>query len=211
VEPSNLYRINVFSKENLYLRKSNPLPGVVAGWKKPNWKRYKHEGAGIPGLEYNGRPTNTTYHQFDFVYAMELDPPSHPFTPENVVNGYSRPYKWANIWISDPAEPLPQWLMLDFGKEVTFNTVYMTFDNNLNVEFGILPQFYVFPECIRDYVLKVSEGRSFKTIGSVEGNYHRRRIHKFERVQAQKLLIEVYKTNGDPSARIYEVRVYNER
>ena len=33
----------------------------------------------------------------------------------------------------------------------------------------------------------------------------------FEKVKAQKLLIEVYKTNGDPSARIYGIRVYDEK
>jgi len=65
----------------------------------------------------------------------------------------------------------------------------------------------VFPECVRDYEIKILDGEP-KTIVSVRGNYRRRRIHKFEPVTARKLYIEVQATNGDPSARIYEVRVY---
>ncbi|MEM3715098.1 MAG: FAD-dependent oxidoreductase, partial [Nitrososphaeria archaeon] len=200
VEPKKLYRMNIYAREKLYLRRARPLPGVVAGWKKPEWKRYRHESTG----------SAYSLPHFNFAYAMRINPPSYPFNPENITNGYSRPYTWTNIWISDPTQSFPQWCEIKFEKRVKFNSVYLTFDTNLNVEFKTLPPFYVFPECIKDYLIKIFDGNNYKTIVDVKGNYFRRRVHRFGQVETDKLLIEIHETNGDPSARIYEVRVYNE-
>ena len=189
VEPSRLYRINVPMIRGLCWGQAKPLPGIVAGWKRTYWKRWRHEHT---------------------AYALRLDPPSYPFRPGNVANGYARPYRWTNIWISDPKKGFPQSITLDFGREVTFNTVYLSFDTNLNMETTRIPPSYVFPECIKDYSIKILDNGSFKTIIEVRDNYKRRRIHKFKSVTTQRLCVEVYSTNGDPSARIYEIRVYNE-
>ena len=55
------------------------------------------------------------------------------------------------------------------------------------------------------------EKKSFwKTLVEVTGNHHRRRIHRVDAATAQRLAVEVRRTNGDPSARIYEVRIYSE-
>jgi hypothetical protein len=201
VEPKKLYRINIHANKNLCLRRAKPLPGVVAGWKKREWKKYRHESTG----------SAYTLPHFNLVYAMKVDPPSYPFSPENITNGYSRPYAWTNIWISDPKKSFPQWCEILFPEKITFNTVYLTFDTNLNIEFKTLPPFYTFPECVRDYSIKIRDDGSYKTIVNVTGNYFRRRIHRFHPVTTDRLLIEIYKTQGDPSARIYEVRVYNEK
>jgi hypothetical protein len=43
----------------------------------------------------------------------------------------------------------------------------------------------------------------------VEGNYHRRRVHRLTSpVETEELRVEVISTYGAPSARIYEIRVY---
>ena len=189
IKPNKLYRINVPMIRGLCWGQARPLPGIVAGWKRTYWKRWRHEHT---------------------AYALKLDPPSYPFRPENVVNGYARPYRWTNIWLSDPRKGFPQLITLDFSREVTFNTVYLIFDTNLNMETTRIPPSYIFPECIKDYSIKILDNRSFKTIIEVHDNYKRRRIHKFKSVTTQRLCVEVYSTNGDPSARIYEIRVYNE-
>lgn len=44
----------------------------------------------------------------------------------------------------------------------------------------------------------------------VRENYHRRRIHRFKKVRSKKVRIKILFSNGDRSARIYEVRIYNE-
>jgi len=123
---------------------------------------------------------------------LRLDPPSKPFGPENVISGVARPEKWTNIWISDPNEKFPQTLTLDFGREVEFNTVYLTFDTFLHLDTSHWPPLHKAPECVRDYAL------------------HRRRVHRFDMVKTDRLMLEVYASNGDPTARVYEIRIYKE-
>jgi len=188
VEPHRLYRVNIPAAEGLHLRRSRPLPGVFSGWKKPRWRRYRSSKQ---------------------VYAMRISPASNPFGPENVVSGVARPEKWTNIWISDPEAGMPQHLTLDFGAEKWFDTVMLTFDTNLNVDYTMLPPLYVHPECVRDYELQVMLDGGWETIVEVKGNYQRRRIHRFRRVKSRALRLVVHATNGDPSARVYEVRVYD--
>ena len=66
-------------------------------------------------------------------------------------------------------------------------------------------------ECVRDYrVLVEGETGGWREVAEVAGNYHRRRVHRFEEVSARRVRIEVLATNGSPSARIYEVRIYRE-
>ena len=137
-------------------------------------------------------------------HCFRLSPPSRPFEPENVVNGIARPEGWPNIWISDPSQPLPQSLSLDFGAARTVATVLLTFDTNLNR----LAEFGPAPECIRDYVLSARIGGQWQVLARVEGNYQRRRVHAFEPVEADALRLEVLATNGAPTARVYEIRAY---
>jgi len=189
VEPKRLYQINVYGEQGLFWFMSKPLPGVASAFKRPYWKRW----------------TSTKP-----IYALRLDPPSKPFTAENVISGVARPEKWTNIWISDPKEGFPQKLTLDFGEEVEFNTVYLTFDTFLHLDTPQWPPLHRAPECVRDYALKVPTKDGWKTIAEFKGNYHRRRIHRFDTIKSKRLMLEVYASNGDPTARVYEIRVYKE-
>ncbi|MBO3842858.1 MAG: FAD-dependent oxidoreductase, partial [Candidatus Brockarchaeota archaeon] len=189
VEPRHLYQINVYGEAGLAWAMSEPLPGVAAAYKKPTWKRWA--------------PIKP-------VYAMRLAPPSMPFGPENVINGVARPEKWTNIWISDPNATFPQKLVLDFGEEIEFNTVYLTFDTNLHIDTTYWPPLHKAQECVRDYALKVLCNNEWRVVAEFKGNYHRRRIHRFDMVKSKKLMLEVYASNGHPTARLYEIRVYKE-
>ena len=139
------------------------------------------------------------------VTASSFD--SDEYCPQNVVNGVARSEDNAsNIWISASGKPMPQYIDLDFGKQEEFNSVYLTFDTNLNK----LPHLGVVPECVKDYALCYYNGVSWVNIWTENDNYHRCRKHKFDPVSAQKLRIEVRATNGAETVRIHEVRVYNE-
>ena len=130
--------------------------------------------------------------------------------PQNIVNGVARSEEGKpNIWISAPGEPMPQHIDLDFGKPEEFNTVCLTFDTNLNK----LPRLGAAPECVKDYALYFHNGNSWVNILMEKDNNHRCRKHTFHTahpVIAQKLRVEVQTTNGVDTARIHEVRVYNE-
>lgn len=105
---------------------------------------------------------------------------------------------------------MSQWLELDFGHEVTFDTIYLTFDTHLsNRRMQRAP--FSNPECVRDYDVSVLQDDAWTSLLQVEGNYHRRRVHRLPATRADRLRITVLATNGDGLARIYEVRVYHER
>ncbi|MDZ8119301.1 FAD-dependent oxidoreductase [Pontiella agarivorans] len=135
--------------------------------------------------------------------------------PGQVINGMSRIVgKKKNMWMSDPAQPMPQWLELDFGQAKRMNAIYVTLDTDLNDkrhaswEFKESERFV--PESIREYSVKVLVNGRWQTVAEVEDNFQRRRIHRFPSLEVSKVRIHVQRTNGDKSARIFEVRAYNE-
>lgn len=135
----------------------------------------------------------------------------------NVINGVHRGvYERKNRWASDPMQPMPQWLELHFREPKRIREVHLTFDTGLNRELTLSfsdwanrrmiwgPQ----PETVCDYELQVLYGDSAKTVVKVEGNYQRKRVHKFEPQLATGIRLIVHATNGGKSARVFEVRVY---
>ena len=118
VKPKRLYQVNVYGEDGIRWVRSKPLPGVASAYKEPSWRRWIHTKS---------------------IYALRLNPPSKPFEPENVISGVARPEKWTNIWISDPNKGFPQSLTIDFGGEVQFNTVYLTFDTYLYEGYHMVP------------------------------------------------------------------------
>ena len=191
VEPRRLYWVWLEPCPGVSWMHSDREPtGTVAAWKPPCFEK--------------------TWQWVRGSYTLAIDPPSRPYGPENVVSGVARPERWPNLWVSDPRAPLPQWIELDFGEPVTFNTIYLTFDTHLNRRVSY-PRFYRAPECVRDYVVYYEDERGFwRPAAIVRGNYHRRRVHRFDPVTSERLRVEVLATNGDRSARIYEIRVYME-
>jgi hypothetical protein len=128
--------------------------------------------------------------------------------PQNVVDGVSRIVgKESHLWSSDPYQPLPQWLELDFGKPVELNSVRLTFDTDLNPKFPVRP---VVPQCVKDYRVEVLDGGKWVEVVKESGNFLRHRAHRFPPRTASKLRLTVDATNGDPSARVFEIRAYRE-
>lgn len=126
----------------------------------------------------------------------------------NLTNGKKRDWKGeTNMWMSNPGRPMPQWVELAFPRPFTVNSVYITFDTDQGPGIHRISR----PRtCVRDYELAYYDGRGWIRLFEEEGNFQRLRIHRFDRVKAEKLRLTVTATNGDPSARIFEVRVYNE-
>ncbi|MFC1461332.1 FAD-dependent oxidoreductase [Verrucomicrobiota bacterium] len=150
-------------------------------------------------------------------YAYRFRPDSYPYAPVNVVNGVTRPEAWPNLWISNPAKPLPQSLEIIFERPRRISSIHLTFDGGLDTNiylpppYGILGTTRVIRECVRDYALYYNDGKSWKRIVRVTRNYHRCRAHYFTSVLAKKVRLKVQATNGIAEARVFEVRVYGGR
>jgi hypothetical protein len=112
-----------------------------------------------------------------------------------------------NMWASDPELPMPQWIELTWEDPVTFNALYLTFDTDLNYRWHDVPRV---PQCVRDYEIIAHVDDRWRVVASAEQNFRRRRIHRFREVTTRRLRVNVDATNDDASARIYEIRVYQE-
>ena len=115
--------------------------------------------------------------------------------------------KQSHLWASDPHQPFPQWIELDFGKAVELNAVRLTFDTELNVKF---PERPVPTQCVKDYRVEAFDGAAWKEVAAAKDNFLRQRVHAFQATTAAKIRLFVDATNGDPSARVFEIRAYRE-
>jgi hypothetical protein len=127
------------------------------------------------------------------------------YSPGNVINGVSRSVgDFPNMWASNPSQPMPQWLQLDLGNPVHVNFVQVAYDTNLNQKIAFAK------ETVRDYEVQALIEGDWFTIAKVEGNFQRLRRHKFETLMTESIRIVIHATNGCPSARIFEVRIYEQ-
>jgi len=145
----------------------------------------------------------------DGMYCLALRPPLkyEGTSPENIINGLKWPWNMKfNLWASDPEQPFPQWIELEFPEEREFNKVMITFDTGFTPPTNRHPRS---PLTVQSYHIQIPDEGGWKTLVSVSDNRHRFRVHEFERVKTDRIRVLITGTNGDPSARIYEVRIYN--
>jgi hypothetical protein len=157
---------------------------------------------GVRRPPYWSMKRNTTFaHRF----SGDPTPPAADCSPKNVINGVSRPIahdKYA--WVSDPAKPLPQDLTLTFKEPADIKEIRLVFDTDLKnplMSFQLVP---IVRQLVKDYDILVDG----KTALEVRGSNARARIHRIVQKGAKQVTIRVLATYGDPSARIFEVRVY---
>lgn len=145
-------------------------------------------------------------------YCIQVEPQSYPYGPEQVISGVTHTERATNIWISDPAQPLPQWLELDFGREVELATLQVTFHIDTDIpdpvagpQPGGSPEL---PDCVRDYRVEYESGGAWQQLLAEKDNHHRQRRHGFSPVKTSKLRLLVEATRGSPSVQVFEVRAY---
>ncbi len=138
---------------------------------------------------------------------------------ENVINGYARsvPGKITNRWATE-VTPDGAWIELAWDRPRKLSEIQLTFDTGFQRELtltasdsinkGIIraPQ----PETVRDYAIsyRTAEQGPPTELVAVKGNHQRQNRLKFAAIEAQAIRIHVRATNGDPLARIFEVRCY---
>ncbi len=144
-------------------------------------------------------------------YAFATEPPLRTpttYRAENVINGRNRMWDGqTNMWASDPREPFPQWLELDLGNPKSVNAVYLTYDTNMAPRIPTAARPH---ECVADYEVACFDGKVWRTVAKAAGNWQRRRIHRFDPIKASKVRLTVLRTNGEKSARVFEIRAYSE-
>jgi len=140
--------------------------------------------------------------------TMAVTPESRPYAPELALNGVNRPDTGPNAWVSDAAEPLPQWLKVELPAPRHANVVQLVFDTQLNRNNYVTPGLFRAPECARDYLVEVRSGGTWRKVANETGNYQRLREHGFEASEVEAVRVTVTATNGAPEARICAVRLF---
>lgn len=131
--------------------------------------------------------------------------------PERAFHGTHR-------WMSDAARGLPAWLEIRWAHPVRLREIIIVFDTGLHRLLTLSqadgytrkmlwgqPQ----PETVRDYSIAAATDNGWQDIEQVQGNYQRRRVHRWDApVDTTALRITVTTTNGLDHARVIEVRAY---
>ena len=143
------------------------------------------------------------------MFSFRVLPGQGAYGPEQVITGVTRPHRQTNLWRSDPGQLLPQWLELRWDAPQSIGEVRLTFPGHLFREYHGYAPFYRDPQCPADYDVEALGRGQWRRIIQVKDNYQRLRVHRFDaKVETDRLRILVTRTNGDPSAAIYEVRCY---
>ena len=137
-------------------------------------------------------------------YCFRLLPEQFPFKAENVLNAESRPGKGNCIWISDPRIGLPQTLTIRFPNARICSSMEIIFDTNLDME----SHYTVATECVKDYSLEAEANGERFLLAEVKENRMRFRTHNFTPEKYEAFHLKINATWGDPSARIFQIRIY---
>ncbi len=144
--------------------------------------------------------------------CMRLEPKQQAYGPEQAVNGYSRPFRQPNLWVSDVTDfSEPEWLELSWNRRQTISSIQLAFDTDLDRDLRNLWVPYSFramPNCVKDYTIEALVDQEWVTLASIEENYHRLRVHTFPEICTDQIRIIIKATWGAPFAGIYEVRAY---
>jgi hypothetical protein len=127
--------------------------------------------------------------------APSQAPPADMFAAAHVVDGFARAVRGTpHAWRPDPRQSLPQWVELDLGRPVRFNTVHVSFQSKELRADGFRVETY--------------EAGQWRAVANVADNTDRRRVLSFTPVTAQRLRLVLTKAKAD--AGVCEIRVYDE-
>jgi hypothetical protein len=174
---------------------ANPEISWAQSWQEPPGTQAGHWDSGL--------------NQWRWVHGtlgFALTPETKPFSPVNVVNGITRPEVGANLWISDPLQPMPQWLELSWPTPQRIDRVELTFDSQLS---GWIWE-GAFPLIPDTYEIEVFDGTEWIQTANVDHNVQRRCVHTFVDQLGTKLRVTIHATHGGRTARIFEIRAYTD-
>lgn len=217
VAPGKPYRVILRGAPGVGWAQTSAIPtGTTAQFLHVAPGGCEPQHCGLPGFsreEMDIPPYRHWMQEKTLARAIRVTPAPAPFGPANVNNGVAWPVDMPNLWISDPAMGLPQWVELDFGESKTVAVVLVSFDTDMNVSASQAPAFWRSPTCARHWRLYMRIDGTWHRVFEEQDNYHRRRTVKFAPIQATGLKLEVVATQGtghqwESTARVYEIRAY---
>jgi len=198
---------------------TDQLPGVVSVMRKDNMLPNVRDYDTLEMMEYEwiklGMPlklrkySTASMKNISYTPCFYTEPALEMYSGDQAVNGYIRPYKSPNIWVSKGN--IQEFIELNLGKKEKINTISITFNSNLNFRIrNVKPyDFSVMPEIVKDYRVQyqLSNG-PWKTIKEVSDNYKRFNSFSFDPIEASRIRFEFLETNGADYIGVYNISVY---
>ncbi len=140
------------------------------------------------------------------------------YGPENLINGHSRPYNRAYIWLSGKEEQPTIRLNLEKSRSIT--AISLFFDCGLSEEMvssrvadvdphhNIQLRSGVSPNLVRDFDVYVRIGDEDVLVRRIRDNYQRHVMVRFECCDTASLLIRFLRTHGSEHTGVYAIRIH---
>lgn len=140
------------------------------------------------------------------------------YGPENLINGHSRPYNRAHIWLSGKEEQPT--IRLNLEKQRSITAVSLFFDCGLSEEMvnsrvadvdphhNIQLRSGVSPNLVRDFDVYVRIGDEDVLVRRIRDNYQRHVMVRFECCDTASLLIRFLRTHGSEHTGVYAIRIH---
>jgi hypothetical protein len=128
--------------------------------------------------------------------AIEITPPLRAFSPENVTNGFHRPYIGTNAWVADPEDKKPH-LTLTWDQPVELRTIILRFDTDFDHAMESVLMGHgerAMPFCVRHYRICDDLGRLLHT--ATDNHQTVNEIVLSKPARTRQLLIEILETHG---------------
>ncbi len=123
------------------------------------------------------------------------------YNVENIKNGYSRPYKSANCWVSKGTEN--EWLEVEFEKPVDIKNIQIYFDAQFETDHFDNK----IKQLVTDYKLTVFSNSGEEKI-VMKDNYMARNSFDTNITNATKLRFDFIKNNGAKNFSVFAVKVF---
>lgn len=199
-----------------YCNEHNMTPGALAGDKQHMRKLQQillRQDQGILGVQ------NADENDLARNARVKASSETADGAAANVIDGYNRDLLDGKThqWRAEMKDGQP-WIELSWNKPVKVNTVDLIFDTGLHRTLRISGQANVMKvqqrhaqeETVADYRIEARRKKDLTPLVAIKNNYQRKVQHSFQPTEVDAIRITVERTNGDPLARIFEVRCYME-
>lgn len=157
---------------------------------------------------YNNKYPNLKL--LDNTISFAIEEKLNYYSPENIIDGFNRPWGLPHVWASKPLGTESEYLKLDFKQQQEINEIRIYFNSDLKQRFINLKPVKerIIPQIVKDYDIKYLENGEFKNLINIQENYQRFRIHIFKAVKTSALKFLFHNTNGSSNIEVFQIRVY---
>jgi len=159
----------------------------------------KEKTPGVPS--FFGSPWSAKKEVSDYIVFKGVEENADTYNVENIKNGYSRPYKSANCWVSKGTEN--EWLEIEFPNPIDVKNIQIYFDAQFETDHFDNK----IKQLVTDYKLTCFNENGTQEIVMTD-NYMARNSFDTNLENVTKIRFDFIKNNGAKNFSVYTVKVF---